>query len=213
MAIDYSKDSNYNENESFSRVLFGANAPVLEVELNEVQQIVTTKLSRLIRVFGQGVYGLADNSFNYADGTLSVSSAILLQSDGLTAYIPSAEVSASVGDSVYVRLEEKTVTSSDTLKAYGNTEGSEVTNTILDSRTPAETSRRKAITYTLMSGSSVPSDTLQYKYVVVGVISADGTFNNSSGSLTARIDKLENQMNGLTFEIENGVLYVDDGEE
>lgn len=179
MATNFNKDSNYNENESFSRVLFGSEAPLLEVELNELQQIITTKFSRLIKMFGQGVYGLADNSFAYASGTLTVTNAVIIQNDGMTAYVQSASAAVANGARAYFRLEEATATASDTLKAYGNTAGSNVTNTIQDSRSSAETSRRKVIKYTLMSGASVPSDTSQYKYVSVGYVNG-GNFVEES---------------------------------
>ena len=44
----FDKYSNYNENTSHSSIIFGADKPVLEVELNEMQQIINTKLSRII---------------------------------------------------------------------------------------------------------------------------------------------------------------------
>lgn len=44
----FDKYSNYAENTAHSSIVFGADKPVLEVELNELQQIINTKLSRII---------------------------------------------------------------------------------------------------------------------------------------------------------------------
>ena len=59
----FDKYSNYNENTSFSGVVFGSEKPVLEVELNELQQIFNTKLSRLITaLLGTSSIAFLENS-------------------------------------------------------------------------------------------------------------------------------------------------------
>lgn len=215
---DFSKKSNYNENTSFSAVRFGDKAPVLEVELNEVQEIINTKLSRLIKSVGQSVVPLSNGTiqFNTSSKVLSITNSVILEESGLTAFVNSASVTlSSTNKYAYFEVKEIDATSSTALKEYGNTTGSSVTNTMVDSRFSVETSRRSVVTYTLKAGSSVPASTDTIKNVSVGEYDEDSNsfVSLSDGSLSGRVNSLEEQLNGLSFTIEDGVLFVDDGEE
>ena len=53
---DFSKLTNYAKNSGFSEVVFGAQAPVLEVELNELQEIINTKMQYLCSFIGTSVF-------------------------------------------------------------------------------------------------------------------------------------------------------------
>ena len=168
---NFDKYSNYDENTSFSSVVFGSDKPVLEVEFNELQQIINTKLSRLLKGFRSGVIPLSDNSISFSSSslTLTIKDCIILDKSGLTAYVPSASIVMSTTNrKAYFALQEVDVDSTSTLKSYGNTAGEVVTNPILDSRTPVETTRRKAVTYTLMCSLNIPENTDTIKYVPVG---------------------------------------------
>lgn len=171
---DFTKYSNYNERESFSGVTFGANAPVLEVELNEVQQIADTKIKRLMSAIGSSVIPMSNGSISFKDSTLTISNCVVTYA-GFSAFIQSAKVSISGSNKyAYIKLEEKTVSGGNTLKEYGNTAGSTTPNTIIDSRSGGvETSKRRVIEVTLLAGASVPNDTDSIKYVAVGEISND----------------------------------------
>lgn len=213
---DFNKYSNYNENTSHSSVVFGADAPLLEVELNEMQQIVNTKLARLIKsILGtSSVAFLEDSSVTYSSSTklARVQNCLVVTDNGLMALIEDTTVGVtSTNKYLYVKIQEETKTSADSLRKYGNTIGSVVTNTIKDSRSPVETTRRKVVTWTLQSGSSVPADTETTKYVKVGTF--DSTSNTITTEVTNRIEKIEGQLNGLTLGVENGLLYVDTPEE
>ena len=59
---DFSRYSNYTEETAFSSVVFGANAPVLEVELNEMQQILNNKIGGLLESFGDVLIPLKGHS-------------------------------------------------------------------------------------------------------------------------------------------------------
>ena len=50
---DFTKRSNFNPKANFTSVLFGANSPLLEVELNELQQIAEEKRMEIIRLLTQ----------------------------------------------------------------------------------------------------------------------------------------------------------------
>lgn len=213
---DFNKYSNYNENTSHSSVVFGADAPLLEVELNEMQQIINTKLSRIITAMlgTSSVAFLEDSSlsFNSSMNLARVQNCIVVTNNGLTAFIGDTTVGVtSTKNILYVKIQEETKTSADTLRGYGNTIGSVITNTIKDSRSPVETTRRKVVTWTLQSGSSVPADTETTKYVKIGTF--DSATNTVTPVVTNRIEKIEGQLNGLTLGVDNGLLYVDTPEE
>lgn len=213
----FDKYSNYDEKSSNSSVVFGAEKPVLEVELNEMQQIVATKLSRLIRTSlgGTCLTLLSDaNSLTYNAGTklVRLADAIAVTRSGWTAYISSTTV--AVSDSapiVYLRLQEVTKSYTDTMYNYGNETGTILENTIKDSRVQGETTKRKVVTYKLEAGSSIPQDTDKYKYIPVGVFNpADNTIKHT---ITNKVVQLEKQLNGIQLSIENGVLYAEYSEE
>lgn len=179
---NFARYSNYNENTSFSGIVHGADKPLLEVEMNELQQIINTKLSRVIKTIGVCVLPLAENSlvFNRDTKVLTVADSVIFADGGLTAYVKNAQVTLSAGSPcAYFKVEEITANMDSELKEFGNTAGAKVTNTIKDNRSPVETTRRKVVTYTLLSGASVPVDTSSIKYVSVG------TFNSKENSFVA----------------------------
>ena len=214
---NFDKYSNYNENTSHSSIIFGADKPVLEVELNEMQQIINTKLSRIITaLLGTSSIAFLENSslsFNSSTNLARVQNCLVVTSNGLTALIEDTTVSVSSTQNIlYVKIQEETKTSTDTLRECGNTIGSVVTNPIKDSRSPIETTRRKVVTWTLQSGSSVPADTDTTKYVKIGTF--DSATNTITPVVTNRIEKIEKQLSGLTLGVdEAGLLYVETPEE
>ena len=95
MSTGFEKYSNYSESSSFSSVVFGAEKPLLEVELNELQQIINTKLSRIMKVLGTCVIPLSNDSitFDSSSKMVFISDCLILEKSGLTAYVGSAKVS------------------------------------------------------------------------------------------------------------------------
>lgn len=214
---NFSKYSNYNENTSYSSVVFGADAPLLEVELNELQQILNTKLNRLVKTVlgGSSFTALTPNSITYNNVAkmLTFNDCIAVADNGWTAYVHGAalQLNTTSYNAVYVQLQEVEKVYSDTLKSYGNTVGGNVPNTMKDGRSPVETSKRKVITFTIKTGSTVPADTETTKNILIG--SWNGSTLALTRSITNRIEKLESQMGGLTLGVENGLLYVETPEE
>ena len=178
---DFTRYSNYNENTSASSVVYGKDAPLLEVEANEMQDIINTKLKRVFESFGKCiipdsttngslVISYTSDADHSAGVTLTIINCILL-AKGMTAFIPSATISFNSGayQYVYARVTTATARGNTTLRAYGNTDGATVPNPIIDDRIMTETSRRKITTYTIMSGSSIPSDTDAITYVPIAI--------------------------------------------
>ena len=211
---NFDKYSNYNENTSHSSVVFGADAPLLEVELNEMQQIINTKLSRIITtLLGKSCIAFLEDSnlsFNSSTNLARVQNCLVVTDNGLTAFIEDTTVSVnSTKNVLYVKIQEETKTSVDTLRKYGNTIGGVIDNPMRDSRSPVETTRRKVVTWTLQSGSSVPADTSTTKYVKIGTF--DSTTNKITPEVTNRIEKMEKQLNGISFSFDDqGVLVATD---
>ncbi len=171
---DFSKYSNYSEKTSFSGVTFGANAPVLEVEQNELQEIQDTKFKRLTDIIGSCVHPMSDGDVTFNSSKVLTLTNCVAIAHGFSAYISSASVTMSSSNNIaYVKLEEKTVNGGTSLKEYGNTAGGSTSNTIYDSRVGTETSRRRLIAVTLMCGSSLPSDTDTIHYAPVGTYNGE----------------------------------------
>ena len=202
----FDKYTNYTEKTSFSGVVTGDKKPFLEVEMNEVQEIMNTKLKRVVEAIGgKSIFPVGGGSISFSSDVVSVTGCVVL-AEQLSAYIESASFTLDGTNTKAVAvLEEVDADYTTALKEYGLIGGTPMTNPILDVRTTTETTRRKLVTVTLQALSSVPSDTDTKKYVVIGEVSG-GSF---SIAVNDRVSKLEKQMGGLTFRVSDGVLYVD----
>lgn len=154
MAISFDKESNYSEDTSFSQVVFGSGSPVLEVELNEIQEIISAKFKRFIRTYGKGVFGLSNTSITYEGGILTISDAVIFDDEGRSAYIEETEIALSEGEEAYILVREVVANSTSTLHENGDEQADSIPNNIKDLRMPTETTRRKVVQYTLAKGSS-----------------------------------------------------------
>lgn len=164
----FDKYSNYDKSAGVTGVVFGANAPVLEVELNEMQEIQKTFLGNTFKnLIGDGVSN--KKAITYANNTLSISdcffsiSGYLIQCTGLSLAITSG--------TVYLQAWEETVDYNATLKTAGNEQSTTtVENYLKDSRSPVETSRRKVVKYTLSTTTDSTKQNLAIASVSNGVM-------------------------------------------
>ena len=190
------RKTNYRENTAFSSVVFKDKSPVLEVELNEIQDIINTKIARLIKSIGQGVISLSEDSITYnkTSKKLVVKNCVVLEESGLTAYVKEASlVLNSSTTCVYFTLTEKVVTGSDTIKENGLEGASNVTNTIIDTRYGVETSNRVVTEVSLRGSNSFPTTG---GVVQIGKLSGDlTTFNVFEGGIN---NKVKNQAKDIT---------------
>ena len=189
---DFTKYTNYTENTSFSGVIFGGNAPVLEVELNEIQEIQNTKIRRIMQSIGDGVFITSNGSITLSGTTVTVSNCAIV-SEGFLTFIDEATVTVTAeNDHVYFTLQESTATSSDTLYDYGNPNGSTIDNPIADSRVGAETTRRKLVSVTLNAGDSFPSSSSDVGNIPVCVYeNSDLTLYAYSDSIIGMIEEIK----------------------
>lgn len=207
----FDKYTNYKENAGVSSVVFGADNPVLEVEMNEVQEIQKSMLRKTIKnLLGDGI---TDNkSISYEDGTLKIASGCALVVDGYMVQCNGLSIAVESG-TVYLQVWEETASYTDTLKAEGNQQStSTVTNFMKDSRSPIETTKRKVVKYTLATSTNSSRHNLAVAKVSNGVLTRLAREVNFS-KLSDRVIDLQVQMGtlgegvvGLEFDLDNNTF-------
>lgn len=186
---DFSKMSNWNPESGVSMVRFGADAPITEMELNEMQLIQNDRRRELVKYLITN--GLSkEGTISFTSGTLTIQNKHAFV-DGYHVFIDSASVSVANGQTVYLNVfEQTTVGPSDTLKKYGNVNGTTITNYIMDSRYNQEISKRVVVAYELSTTQKTGAKTL-----VIGTVNSSGamTYNyTDSGILgTSEMDTKE----------------------
>ena len=145
--------SNFKSNAGVSSVVFGAERPILESELNELQEIGKYSLRNFInKIVGDGITNLS--AIRYADGILTIDKDCSLIVDGIVINCTGLSfnvLSAGQEDNnIYLQVWEETVDSTKPFKEEGNQQSNiTVPNWEVDSRISVETSRRKVVKYTL----------------------------------------------------------------
>lgn len=177
--------SNYRDNAGVSGVVFGAEKPVLEVEVNEVQEIQKTMLRRAIKnIMGDGITDLS--KVVYEDGAVKVKEGCALVVDGIMVECTGLSQTVTSG-TVYLQVWEETQNYADTLKEEGNQQDSAtVANWFKDTRSDVETSRRKVVKYTLATTTNPARHNLAIAKVADGVMTRlvkEVNFNNLSNTV------------------------------
>lgn len=146
---NFDRYTNYRNDAGISGVVFGANATVLEVELNEIQEITKNNLQNLIKnIVGDGITDIS--KLTYEDGVVKVGDNCCIIANGILVNCSGLSIAANNGDIVYLQIWEETIDYSAQLLKYGNQQSTEdIPNWAKDPRSDVETSRRKVIRYTL----------------------------------------------------------------
>jgi len=148
---DFEKRSNYNKDAGVVQVKIGFEKPVLEVELNEMQEIQRQRVKDVIQaVVPNGV--LHGGTYTYSNGIFKIQEVTAII-EGEIIYIPSLQISAENDDIIYIKVWEKEITATTVMKAYGNEQGEVIPNYIVDSRVGQETSRRIVLAYDLVKST------------------------------------------------------------
>lgn len=144
----FNKYSNFNPQANYKGVRFGSGIPVLEVELNELQQILQYRIDSLIsNYYGEGISGKGEYSYNGDVLTINNEKALV---NGNMIDISTLSIQATEGDKIYLNTWENTVTFDDKIKLNGNLQSEVfVKNTIMDNRVGEETSRRIQLQFNL----------------------------------------------------------------
>lgn len=146
---DFSQLSRFNPDANFKLVRIGADSPVLEVELNEMQDISEARYKNLIKsYFGNAVQG--EGTYVYKNGTLTIQDESAFV-DGNVVEITTLNLALGEGEKAYLKVWEDTIKTGDLIRYKGNQqEDRTVPNTLLDSRVGKETSRRIQVKYDLV---------------------------------------------------------------
>lgn len=191
---DFEKRSNYNKDAGVVQVKIGFEKPVLEVELNEMQEIQRQRVKDVIQaVVPNGV--LHGGTYTYSNGIFKIQEVTAIV-EGEIIYIPSLQISAENDDIIYIKVWEKEITATTVMKAYGNEQGEVIPNYIVDSRVGQETSRRIVLAYDLVK--STESDGV---YLKLGKIKS-GKFEKEVKEIF-KIDELitREEIEGMFIEI------------
>lgn len=204
----FDKYTNHRDNAGVSGVVFGAEKPLLEVEMNEVQEIQKSMLRRAIKnIIGDGVTDLS--KIVYEGGAVKVKEGCALAVDGYMVESTGLSITASSG-TVYLQVWEETATYSETLKEEGNQQDSTtVTNWFKDNRSDTETSRRKVVKYTLATTTNSARHNLAIAKVADGVMTRlckEISFSNLSNTvidLQVQLGTLGEGVMGVEVDLDN----------
>lgn len=155
--MSFDKHSNFNKQANFTEVKFGENKPVLEVELNELQQIQNEARADIIRdSIPSGFTQLGDIDYEYC---LNNENQIKLKTDSV-AYVNGYRINIpkdtiiDIGkapekdareDLLFLEVWKEEVNSTSELTLEGGEGQVEIPNNIKDSRYPIETTHRVAL--------------------------------------------------------------------
>ena len=151
---DFSIISNYNPNANFKLVQIGSDAPVLETELNELQEIADNKMNMFLQGFvGDGLSTIKNINYDSETRILTIRDNIAFV-QGRLIPITTLKLEVNNNEVAYLKVWEETVTYSDPVKLYGNEqEQTLVQNYLLDQRIAMETSRRVQVKYDLVKSN------------------------------------------------------------
>ena len=198
---DFTRTSNFNPNANFKSVRIGSDCPVLEVELNEMQDIAEDKCREMIRRYvGDGLNGEGD--FIYNNGILTITNEGAFV-DGHIIDITKLQIAVGNGQSVYLKVWDKIITYADVIKYKGNQqEERTVENLLLDDRVKEETSRRIQVAYDLSLTNEDTSNNAKYLYLgrVVNGRFAINTNVKSENSRTL-VEKFEAKVTQQVFTV------------
>lgn len=166
---DFSKLSNYNPDSGVIAVRYAADAPLTEVELNEIQLIQNAKRRELVKYFVKD--GLSkDGTIKLANGVLRIENKHAFV-DGYHVFIDSVNINVANGQSVYLNIyENQQIGPNDQLKKYGNVAGNNIDNYIMDTRYNQEISKRIVLCYELGTSQKTGAKSLK-----ICTVSSTGT--------------------------------------
>lgn len=151
MAIDFTHRSRFNEEANFTMVRWGADSPVPEVELNEMQDISEGKLRDVVKAtFGNGLLGVGTVEYDAENKTLK----IINEKAFVEGYLLNIErLETRVTKDVPVRLNcwKEVITAESKIYKHGNMQAGFIPNTLIDERYGKEITRREQIVFNLES--------------------------------------------------------------
>ena len=195
----FTEESRFNKEANFNLVKFGYDSPVLEVELNELQEILREKIRDTNRYSMDSglIYG---NDLNFTGTDFTINNDVIIVDGEILFVTENMTVSASNNDDIFIGIWEEEVDKDDTLYEYGNQDTiNTVDNHILDGRINEETTRRYQVKFNLFTDDSDPNKT----FVKICEIDNGGSIVNINYSyakdrVKTRLDDLQEMLVLLT---------------
>lgn len=192
---DFTYFTSYNPEAGIEIVDYGAQAQVLEVELNEMQRISGNQLSFAVsKLYKDGIIKTDNTVISYSSGTFTMSDLYVLV-NGHLMYVSSLSLSGlTSGKSVYFDSWLTQVTSSDVLKKWGNQQESNTVSNWIGQRVATETSRRFQRQYNLTTTQPAHSDDpadflISHDYIKIAEVGQSGityTYDEVYSSITGK---------------------------
>lgn len=158
--------SNFTRNAGINSVVIGSHTPILEVELNEMQEIQSKKFTDFFDGFiGNSIS--SKDAITYKNGILSISDCMFIV-NGHLIKCTGLSLALANGKTAYLKVGEVDADYTTELKEEGNQQSNVIVpNNIKDSRYEFETSMRTVITYDLVDNFSTIDG---YTYVNVATV-------------------------------------------
>lgn len=175
MPVDFTRYSAYNKDAGFISIRFGADIPLLETELNELQQIIVDRQREFIMSkFGDGFIG--DGTLTYSGGNVTLSNQKAMI-NGWLINISSLTTAVTNGQTAYLEVWEQEITRSSTIRRFGNQQESSIANYLIDNRLQEESTRRYQVAYNIVkTNNTVGRFYLPIASVSGGVMTDSRTF-------------------------------------
>lgn len=158
--------SNFTRNAGINSVVIGSQTPILEVELNEMQEIQNKKFTDFFEGFiGNSIS--SKDAITYKNGILSIEDCMFIVSGHLIK-CTGLSLALAEGKTAYLKVGEVDADYTTELKEEGNQQSNVIVpNNIKDSRYEFATSMRTVITYDLVDNFSTTDG---YIYLDVATI-------------------------------------------
>lgn len=187
--MSFDKHSNFNPKANFSEVKFGENMPVLEVELNEMQQIQNEARADIIRdTMPSGFVTLGEIDYDYCvnnDNQIKLKTESIAYVNGYRITIPKDTI-IEIGESdrvredlVFLEVWKEAVNDMNTLTEYGGENNTVINNPIKDSRYPIATSQRVALKYRIRHVADIDFNTYVFDGFTKDSSSVSGFTHNN----------------------------------
>ena len=100
---NFNIDSHFDKDANFNKIVIGSGSPVLECELNEMQDITNEQVRNMIRtIVGEGVEKLG--TYNYTQGNFRLQNEKAVV-DGLPIDITYLTIKASEGQKIFLKVQ------------------------------------------------------------------------------------------------------------
>jgi hypothetical protein len=194
MSRGFEFDNKFNTDNSFTSVRFGYDRPILETELNEMQEIQNyNRRSLMQKICKSGVIDLVDKDFkndrivynpNMERNKIAIAPMRInvngyeihvcgdYQIDDIKNYLdidlgdaPSGTINTKYRDDlVFLQVWFEEIDSSSPIYKYGNTDCSTIENTLIDSRVGEETSHRMGLKWRINVAKDIDFDSWEYGF-------------------------------------------------